>query len=227
MIINLFTKQEVAHDTDKVHKAMTKNKKLNITVNFESVLDGIKSVEDKKYVVEYIATQLFTAAMAQFEDKDTLKDVAQNFVNSLNAIYKERLGVLDGEAKAETPVVRITSSVETTDEKKTEKKAKNKKETTETAKSEKTEKKAKEEVKQVLISQLTAAQIKKLGIKFQQYSEKSVFLSGDTRCIKEQIKKVGNGHWNHSRQGWFLKNDEGHTLAKAMGQRVYKMTANA
>lgn len=84
------------------------------------------------------------------------------------------------------------------------------------------DKKTKGEIPQVKASSLTKEQIKKLGIKFTQYSEKAVFLSGETKSIKEDIKTIGGGHWNAARKGWFLKNENAKALAKEMHVRITK-----
>ena len=73
-----------------------------------------------------------------------------------------------------------------------------------------------DDVKQVKISSLTKADIKKMGIKFEQYSEKCMFLTGETKAIKDEIKSIGGAHWNSARKGWFVKNDKAEVLAKAL-----------
>ena len=55
-----------------------------------------------------------------------------------------------------------------------------------------------------------------MGIHFEQYSEKCMFMTGETKCIKDEIKAIGGAHWNSARKGWFIKNDNAKTLAKAL-----------
>lgn len=176
----------------------------------------------------------FSGVFNQLNNKEDLRGVANEIIAQLEAAYKARLAELMG--KNEPTAISVAISTPTTaktepEQPKAEKKATTtktvaKKATTDkaTAKAEpkKADKKAKAEIKQVLISDLSKKDIKKLGIKFQQYSEKAVFLTGDTRCIKEQIKSVGGGHWNHARQGWFLKNEAAKVLADGMGVKIAK-----
>ena len=164
----------------------------------------------------------FNGVFATINSAEELKYVAQSIVNQTNEAYKFRLAELTASNTSEKAT---EVSIEAAPKEKAEPKkaATNKTKATKTEKPDKTEKKSdKGEVKQVLISNLTKEDIKKMGIEFVQYSEKCVALSGETKAIKEDIKKIAGGHWNHARQCWFLKNDDGHKLAKLMGQKVLK-----
>lgn len=177
----------------------------------------------------------FSGVFNQLNNKEDLRGVANEIIAQLEAAYKARLAKLMG--KNEPTAISVAISTPTTaktepEQPKAEKKATTtktvaKKATTDkaTAKAEpkKADKKAKAEIKQVLISDLSKADIKAMGVKFVQYSEKCVALSGNTKAIKDDIKRLAGGHWNHARQCWFLKNDAGHKLAKAMGVKVSKV----
>lgn len=182
---------------------------INVTINIESVF-------------------------AQFATAKELKEVAQSVVNQVNVAYKARLAELKAETAGDEPV-KIPVSV-SGNETKTAKQLKQPKEETPKAKesakktgkteskkaeSKKTESKKKREVvPQVSVSSLTKAQIKEMDIKFVQYSEKCMFLTGNTRCIKDEIKEKCGGIWNGSRQGWFIKNDAAKQLAKALKIKI-------
>lgn len=157
------------------------------------------------------------SVFAQFETANELKEVAQSVVNKINAAYKARLAELQGKTKKDEPVqVVITPSAEKEKTVKAPRKSKKTEPKTEKA----TEKKAKEEVEQISISSLTKAQIKAMDLKFVQYSEKCMFLTGNTRCIKDEIMATGGAHWNGHRQGWFVKNDTAKELAKALKIKI-------
>ena len=175
---------------------------INVTINIESIF-------------------------AQFKTADELKEVAQNVVNQVSAAYKARLAEIQGKSVTEQPVEIAISTDEgkqTTSKggKKTPTKPKTSSKTKTPAKEaaeEKTEKK-KEVVEQVLIASLTKSQIKAMNIKFEKYSDKCMFLTGNTKSIKDEIKTVGGAHWNHARQGWFIKNESAQKLAKALKIKI-------
>lgn len=164
------------------------------------------------------------SVFAQFENVNELKEVAQSVVNQVNSAYKARLAELQGKTKENAPVM-VAISTSSKGDKATNKTTKGATKAKEPAKKttkpqtkaiSKTEKQPKEEIEQVSISSLTKAQIKAMDIKFVKYSDKSMFLSGNTRCIKDEIMATGGAHWNGNRQGWFLKNDTAKALAKAL-----------
>lgn len=161
------------------------------------------------------------SVFAQFETANELKEVAQSVVNQINAAYKTRLAELQGKAKESAPV-KVAISTSSEGEKSVGKAPKKSTKAKEPAKktSKKTEKQPKEEVEQVSISSLTKAQIKAMDIKFVQYSDKCMFLTGNTRCIKDEIMATGGAHWNGHRQGWFVKNDTAKELAKALKIKI-------
>lgn len=168
---------------------------VNVTINIESVFSQFATVKE-------------------------LKEVAQGVINQVNAAYKARLVQIQKASEKEQPaqVPVSVSSNGTKTAKATPKNTKQPKKTApkveEPAKETTTEKKPKEEVKQVSISSLTKAQIKAMNIKFEHYSEKCMFLTGNTRCIKDEIKATGKARWNNHRQGWFVGND----AAKELGR---------
>lgn len=169
-------------------------------------------------MAKYNVNVNFAGVFNQLDNKEDLKGVANLIVEQLQTAYKARLTQLMGKNEATTVNVAISTPTTAKSEAKAEQpKAELKKAAI------KNDKKVKAEVKQVLIADLTKADIKKMGVKFVQYSEKCVALTGETKSIKEDIKKLAGGHWNHSRQCWFLKNDAGHKLAKAMGVKVSKV----
>lgn len=204
MIINLFqnkTKNSSArHEFSATTMANNSNYK-QVKINLTKVFASIKTVDELKYV-------------------------AQSLVNQVNDAFEVRKSQLtpstEGEKSAEVVSIEATAPAKTETTKAQTKNTKTTKASTKPAAKTETKKSDKEEVKQVLISNLTKEDIKKMGVKFVQYSEKCVSLTGETRPIKDDIKKIAGGHWNSSRKCWFIKNDNGHQLAKLMGCKVYK-----
>lgn len=181
-----------------------------LNVDFHSTFNGINDIDQLRYVKQVImlATQeAFEARRKEIEPKtETKPSVTVNM-----------------KPKAKAAPVEEAEAEEVEDEPKTEPKK-----TTAKAKAQpKATKPAKEEVKQLKIAELTPADIKKMGVKFYRYSEKCIFLVGETKPIKEAIKSEAGGHWNHARKGWFLKDEAGRKLAKEMGCKIYKMAKQA
>lgn len=169
---------------------------INVTINIESVF-------------------------AQFETANELKEVAQSVVNQINAAYKARLAELQGKAEKEQPVeVVVTPSAKSEKSTKTSRKPKKAEPKAEKVTKKPADKKAKEEVEQVSIASLTKAQIKAMDLNFVKYSDKCMFLTGNTRSIKDEIMATGGAHWNGHRQGWFVKNDTAKELAKALKIKI-------
>lgn len=208
MIINLFqnkTRSSARHEFSATTMANNSNYK-QVKINLTGVFASIKTVDELKYV-------------------------AQSLVNQVSDAFKVRKSQLtpstEGEKSAEVVSIEATAPAKTETTKAQTKGTKTTKAPTKPAaktesKKAETKKSDKEEVKQVLISNLTKEDIKRMGIRFELYSEKCISLTGETKSIKEQIKKLAGGHWNHTRQCWFLKKDNGAKLAKMMGQKVYK-----
>ena len=116
-----------------------------------------------------------------------------------------------GEAKADAKAAKATTKAA-----KGEVAAKAKAATKADAQTANTESEKTAKVEQVKIASLTKKQITAMGIHFEQYSEKCMFMTGETKCIKDEIKAIGGAHWNSARKGWFIKNDNAKTLAKAL-----------
>lgn len=165
---------------------------------------------------------------AKFENVNELKAIAQSVVNQVNAAYQERMAELLNESDEKQPIeIAVDASAKG---KKTAKAAAKGAKKATPAKAEKTtaksatektaEKKAKEVVEQVSFSSLTKAQIKTMGLKFEKYSEKCMFLTGNTRSIKDAIMAMGGAHWNGHRQGWFIKNESAKEIAKALKIKI-------
>ena len=168
---------------------------------------------------------------AKFENVNELKAIAQSVVNQVNAAYQERMAELLNESDEKQPIeIAVDASAKG---KKTAKAAAKGAKNATPAKAEKTtaksatektaktaEKKAKEAVEQVSFSSLTKAQIKAMGLKFEKYSEKCMFLTGNTRSIKDAIMAMGGAHWNGHRQGWFIKNESAKEIAKALKIKI-------
>lgn len=176
-----------------------------LNVDFHSTFSGISDIEQLRYVKQVImlATQeAFEARRKEIEPKTERKPSVS----------------VEMKPVAKTEEVEEAEAEEVVDEPKTTKKSTAKKIT-----AKKTEKSEKGEIKQIKIAELTAADIKKMGVKFYKYSEKCIFLVGETKPIKEAIKSECGGHWNSARKGWFLKAEAGRKLAKEMGCKVYKM----
>ena len=181
-----------------------------LNVDFHSTFSGISDIEQLRYVKQVImlATQeAFEARRKEIEPKTERKPSVS----------------VEMKPVAKTEEVEEAEVEEVVDEPKATKKSTAKKTTAKKVAAKKTEKSAKEEVRQIKIAELTAADIKKMGVKFYKYSEKCIFLIGETKPIKEAIKSECGGHWNATRKGWFLKAEAGRKLAKEMGCKVYKM----
>lgn len=178
-----------------------------LNVDFHSTFNGITDIEQLRYVKQVImlATQeAFEARRKEIEPKTETKP-------SVTVNMKPKAAPVE-EAEAEEVKEEPKAELKKTVVKKTAAKA---------------TKPSKEEVKQLKIAELTPADIKKMGVKFYRYSEKCIFLVGETKPIKEAIKSEAGGHWNHARKGWFLKDEAGRKLAKEMGCKIYKMAKQA
>ncbi len=129
--------------------------------------------------------------LASFNDAKEAQKYAQMLVNEIYALYQER-------------VVEIVASQK-------------KGQTESVAKTEAAKPQKKVRTEQVEISTLTKAQVKKMNLHFEKYSDKCQLLLGETKPIKDQIKSVGKGHWYAKREGWFLTNKNAEILAKKLG----------
>ena len=170
---------------------------------------------------------------AKINDKSELRETAQDIVTQIQTAYNARLAELmpketlvsidaapstKGKKSAPTKTKKTAKSeFEGVPEADEQKAAPTKKgnDAKGTAKAAKTESNT-EKVEQVKIASLTKKQITAMNIKFEQYSEKCMFLTGETKPIKDEIKAIGGAHWNQSRKGWFIKNDSAKALAKAL-----------
>ena len=248
-LINLFNNKQlkVPHDTNLVHKIMKTNEKnYKYAVSFSGVFENADN-EELKIAASEISEQFIAQLFEHVTEHKSLAEIANSIVNILKAQYAVRKSEITQATEGAKTVVMNTKKADNVEEAEAEEvdesnnvaKSEPKRgayhrhttkaaQTTKTAKSiektaEKAEKKAeKEEVRQVAIASLTKADIKKMGIKFVQYSEKCVALTGETKPIKDEIKRLAGGHWNGFRQCRFIKNDNGHALAKAMGCKVYR-----
>lgn len=129
--------------------------------------------------------------LASFNDAKEAQKYAQMLVNEIYALYQERVvEIVASQKKGQT------ESVAKTDVAKPQKKVR---------------------TEQVEISTLTKAQVKKMNLHFEKYSDKCQLLLGETKPIKDQIKSVGKGHWYAKREGWFLTNKNAEMLAKKLG----------
>lgn len=247
VIINLFNNKQlkVPHDTNLVHKIMKTNKNYKYAVSFSGVFENADN-EELKIAASEISEQFIAQLFEHVTEHKALAEIANSIVNILKAQYAVRKSEItqategaktvvmntkkaDNVEEAEAEEVDESNNVAKSEPKKgayhrhTTKAAQTTKTTKSAEKTEKTEKKTeKEGVRQMAIAELTKSDIKKMGIKFVQYSEKCVALSGETKPIKDEIKRLAGGHWNGFRQCWFIKNDAGHALAKAMGCKVYR-----
>lgn len=127
--------------------------------------------------------------------KDTTKADAQTTTTATIKAAKT-------EVKADAKAVKATTKAKAT--------------TVKATKAADTESEKTAKVEQVKIASLTKKQITAMNIHFEQYSEKCMFMTGETKCIKDEIKAIGGAHWNGARKGWFIKNDNAKTLAKAL-----------
>lgn len=74
-----------------------------------------------------------------------------------------------------------------------------------------------------LISITDKAAIKKLGLKFEKYSEKSFVLRGDTKPLRKELKERFNGMFNSHLKGgagWIFKAEKVKEVAKALGVKA-------
>lgn len=204
---------------------MKTTKNYSVNVKFNGVFENTTPTEMKQVsneIVEQLSMQLFD----HVSSVEGLRDIANSLCQTINEQYKLRKSEIKPAETAQMTVIKPVAkpAVEEAQAEEIKEASQPKHTTKRTAKAtKKTEAKAKEaEVKQVSIASLTKDDIKKMNIKFVQYSEKCVALTGETKPIKEEIKRLAGGHWNGFRQCWFLKSDQGHALAKAMHCRVAK-----
>lgn len=205
---------------------------MKVNVNADKLFATISTIEELKETANYVVTEIKNAYMArvaellaQTEDGDELLTVAAtDNKRATKAASTTKTAKAEVATKATTTKARKTETkadaqTTTTTATKAAKAAKAAKADTKTTKATKaakveTEKAAK--VEQVKIASLTKSQIAAMNIHFEQYSEKCMFMTGDTKCIKDEIKTIGGAHWNGARKGWFIKNDNAKTLAKAL-----------
>lgn len=130
---------------------------------------------------------------AQINDAKQLKDFTQDLCQYVVAQYNVRLTQI----VKQTPKAKVESAPKKEGAKQSVKTAK------ETA----------TKVVQISISSLSKAQIKKMGLRFEKYSDKCQLLIGETKPIKDEIKSIGKGHWYAKKEGWFLTNKNAEKLA--------------
>jgi hypothetical protein len=167
------------------------------------------------------AEQLYNA-FKQLKTVEELRQMAGGMVAEINAAAKIRFEELKPTTEGTTSIsinAKPQQVEEAEAEEIVEKPKHGRKSTKKAATTTKSEHK---ETKQLKIASLTKADIKKMDIHFYQYSEKCVLLRGETKAIKDDIMETTGSHSFRENYGWFLKNDKGHALAKAMGCRVVK-----
>lgn len=161
-------------------------------------------------------TTLVEYAFSKITDAKELQAVAQDVVRQIHTAYTARLAEIKpgkGAAKAAAVNAPVASAKGS------------KTVTVEPAKVDASpEKKAPRNVKgkmfrgveQVKIASLTRAQVKAMNIKFVQYSDKCMFVTGDTMPLHDEIMALGGTHWNTPKKGWFMMNDSAAAFAKAL-----------
>ena len=180
---------------------------MKVNINVASVFAQIATADELKAVANDIVAQVknqYTARLSEILGTNVEQPVSVS-VNANEVPATDKAAKGKGRAKSGKKTAAKSTDTKSADAKKAE---------------ETPAKKAREVVEQVSIGSLTKAQIKKMGIQFEQYSEKCMFLTGDTRCIKDEIMANGGAHWNSSRKGWFIKNDNAKDLAKALKIKV-------
>lgn len=180
---------------------------MKVNINVASVFAQIATADELKAVANDIVAQVknqYTARLSEILGTNVEQPVSVS-VNANEVLATDKAAKGKGRAKSGKKTAAKSTDTKSADAKKAE---------------ETPAKKAREVVEQVSIGSLTKAQIKKMGIQFEQYSEKCMFLTGDTRCIKDEIMANGGAHWNSSRKGWFIKNDNAKDLAKALKIKV-------
>lgn len=180
---------------------------MKVNINVASVFAQIAAADELKAVANDIVAQVknqYTARLSEILGTNVEQPVSVS-VNANEVPATDKAAKGKGRAKSGKKTAAKSTDTKSADTKKAE---------------ETPAKKAREVVEQVSIGSLTKAQIKKMGIQFEQYSEKCMFLTGDTRCIKDEIMANGGAHWNSSRKGWFIKNDNAKDLAKALKIKV-------
>lgn len=185
---------------------------MKVNINVASVFAQIATADELKAVANDIVVQVknqYTARLSEILGTNVEQPVSVS-VNANEVPATDKAAKGKGRAKSGKKTAAKSTDTKSADAKKAE----------ETPAEETPAKKAREVVEQVSIGSLTKAQIKKMGIQFEQYSEKCMFLTGDTRCIKDEIMANGGAHWNSSRKGWFIKNDNAKDLAKALKIKV-------
>lgn len=174
---------------------------------------------------------LFNTLFASVTSVPELKEAANVICGQVKTAFEARIKELaeeGGEIKLK-PTTKGKTAAKMAHDKVVSKKAKAaqtkaakaKAETPKTAEAPKVkEETAKPKVEQVAISSLTKAQIKAMNIKFEKYTDKCYFMTGETRSISQDIAKIGGATWNRTRQGWFVKNDIAKILAKSFGMKL-------
>lgn len=149
----------------------------------------------------------FGGVFASVESKSELKKIANELIKSfssqIQAAYAERLKELNED---EEPEVGVEAKPTTKKQSKTTGKAS--KQTANGKANNKAKAAAdddKKKVKQVKISSLTKAEVKKMGIKFVKYNDKCTSVLGDTKAIKDDLRKiVGWTKWMGEEKGWII-----------------------
>lgn len=185
---------------------------MEVTINLNGIFAKINDKSELRETAQSIVTQIQTAYNARLaelmpkENAPVVVDAAPSAKGKKSAPTKTKKAAKDEfKGVPEADEQKATPTKKSKDTKKSE-----------PAKATKPEKEKPTKVEQIKIASLTKAQVKAMNIKFEQYSEKCMFLTGETKPIKDEIKAIGGAHWNQSRKGWFIKNDSAKALAKAL-----------
>lgn len=216
---------------------------MKVNVNADKLFAAINTIDELKETANYVVTEIknaYTARVAELlaqmdSGNELLTVAATDDTKAAKATTVATTKAAKGETAAKAKAAKArkdttkadaqTTTTATVKAAKTEVKADAKavkattKAKTITAKATKaadTESEKTAKVEQVKIASLTKKQITAMNIHFEQYSEKCMFMTGETKCIKDEIKAIGGAHWNGARKGWFIKNDNAKTLAKAL-----------
>lgn len=153
-----------------------------------------------------------------------VKEVANVILKNFQEAYNNRIAELRTlETASEKPAVKEVAKAETKTEVKTPKTAKTvakKAAAKTTAKATKTASKKETEI---VVAASDMAKIKELGLSFQEYSEKSLVLRGNTKPIYGALKKEYRCKYNENLKGGegvIFRKEEGLKCAKVLGIEV-------
>lgn len=173
--------------------------KIEISCNFSSVFAQFTNLEDLQMAANSIVAQLKDAVSLRAEEIQA-KPTASSVVVSVK-----------GKTRTTTTTAKAGTKAKKTAEPTPQPQAK---------KTAKTKAKAEDDVE---IAITDTAAIKKLGLSFEKYNDKSWALYGDTKPLRKVLREQFKGVFNKNlkgRAGWAFRNENAAECAKALGLKV-------